>query len=130
MVANLMGTIGILGLGYILGNSDDDAWWHFLALFIPGIFLHRLIGNAVQPGWVKKSGLILLALIFIALNTYSIYGFINNKSLIDGHRYEEMEGLMPFLICFISLIPAFMAIVLMLIPIKKSVANQPLTGST
>jgi len=130
----LSGLLGIFVLGYLLGDVDDDFWWHFLCFALPAALFSRGIMRIRLGKNVKRIGTCISLITFSVMIIYSIYGVVEGRDIIDGHRYHDMEGMIPYIVGIIAAWPLLASIWFLLVrrvgdSAQQGDAPEPATGA-
>ncbi len=101
----IMGLTTLFLLGYLYGDVDDN-WVLYFSIggAVGGILGYFLRHKSINMR-VGKIFLFVFFLIGLLLLEIGIHGAITNRRLFSGKKYEEMDGLIPYLQILSSLIP-------------------------
>jgi hypothetical protein len=116
----VMFVISVFIFGSLLGDVDDNFWWQGLILGLPSLLLHKRIKYLSLGRRGRIIGFIIPVILFALLAGYALYGILTNRSLLDGHQYDGMEGMLPYISGILSFVPLLIGAVLLLIPGKKN----------
>lgn len=112
--------LGVLAFGALLGDADDHFWWHGALGAAPTVLLYPHLKNWTLPRFLSRTLQWVFATLAIAMLIESVTGLFYPPGVLSGRTYDEMDGMIPFLLGLGALLPLAALLLVRSIPQKRS----------